>query len=106
MRSWTLPSAPAKMSARATVVRVMRSAEAHHGDENDERGEEREGDQAPADRVGRGGVGEERKGRALVGPVGDAQKVRDDGNGAADGDARAIPSVLVSRSSKMMTRRR
>ncbi len=48
-------------------------AQAQQDDEDDQRGQEREGDQAPAHSVGRGGVGEEREGRALVGPVRDAQ---------------------------------
>ena len=41
----------------------------------------------------RGGVGEEREGRALVGPVGDAQNVIDDGDGAAHGDVGGDPGL-------------
>ncbi len=68
-------------------------AEAHHDDQNSQRGERGEADQRPADGVGRGGVGEEREGRALIGPVSDAQDVRDDRNGAAHGDVQRDPGL-------------
>ena len=54
---------------------------------------EGEADQGPADGVRRGGVGEEREGRAFVGPVGDAEDVGDDGDGAAEGDVRGDPGL-------------
>ena len=65
------------------MVRVNAVAEPDENGEDDQCGKECKADQRPADQVGRGGVGEERKGRALVGPVGDAEDAGDDGNGAA-----------------------
>src|ERR1039458_2985218 len=62
-------------------------AEADHGNEDDQGCQKREADQGPADRVGRSGVGEEREGRALVGPMGDAQNAGYDRDGATHGDA-------------------
>src|ERR1019366_3869238 len=63
-------------------------AEPHQGDENDQGGEDREGNQAPADRIGRSRVGKEGESRAFVCPMSDAEKMRNDGDGFAQGDAR------------------
>ena len=62
-------------------------AKADEGDEHGEGGEEREADEDPADQVRRGGFSEQREGGAVVGPVGDAEDVGDDGDGAAERDA-------------------
>ena len=68
-------------------------AQADQDNEHHQRRQRGEADQPPADRVGRGGVGEEREGRAVVGPMGDAQKVRDHRDGAAHGNAQRDPGL-------------
>ncbi len=61
-------------------------AETDHDDEDDKCRGEREDDETPADGVWGRGVGKEREGSSLVGPMRDEEEMRDDGNGVADGD--------------------
>lgn len=62
---------------------VDSAAEADEGNQNCEGRNSGKGDQAPADGVGRGRVGEEREGRAFVEPVRDPQEAGDHGDGIA-----------------------
>ena len=82
----------ARMSARAMVVSVT-GCRAQQSDKDGERRGDRECDQRPADEVRRSRVGEEREGRAFVGPVSDAQDARDDGDGSAEGNVRGDPGL-------------
>ena len=66
-------------------------AKADKGDEHRDHSQAGEGDQSPAHGVGRGRVCEEREGRALIEPMGDAQETRHQGNGAANGNVRVDP---------------
>jgi hypothetical protein len=92
------------MSASATVVSVKLIADAQQHDEDHDRGDKRECDQRPADGVRRSRVGEEREGRAFVGPVGNAQDARDDGDGSAERTCMET-QVLVPRSAMMTSAR-
>ena len=68
-------------------------AKADEGDEHGDQEHEREADQDPADEMRRSGFGEEGKGRALVGPMGDAEDARDDRDGAADRNVGGDPDL-------------
>ncbi len=78
------------------------AAEADQGDEDGDCGDGGKGNESPADGVGRGGVGEEREGRALIEPVRDAQEAGDDGDGFAEGRC-ARPRVDLGERSATMT---
>ena len=56
-------------------------------------GDERERDQRPADGVRRSRVGEEREGRAFVGPVSNAQDSGDNRDRSAEGDVGGDPGL-------------
>ncbi len=84
------------------MVSVKWLPKTNHGDEDGDCGKRRKRDQAPANGVRRGGVGEEREGCAFIEPVGDAQNVGDDGDGVAHRDVRGDHGLGQAIGSKMM----
>jgi hypothetical protein len=64
---------------------------AHQNNQNDNCGKGCEADQGPADQVRGGGFRKKRKGRAFVGPMGDAQNAGNEGDCAAHADVRFDP---------------